>query len=150
MQRLVLLDSQLLILALDATGQDAEKITQAKAKLINLLQDDRVKLCITPLIRYEVMRGLKNRDNSHISAVLSSFMMFDIKENIGKLAADLFHHSKMISPKEPLVDKRSFDVFHFVSAQCYELDLETWDKDFNKIERVYQSWKNYSTTKKLN
>lgn len=141
MQRLVLLDSQLLILALDATGQDAEKIAQAKAKLINLLQDDRVRLCITPLIRYEVMRGLKSRDSSHISAVLSSFMMFDIKENIGKLAADLFYHSKIISPEEPLVDKRTFDVFHFATAQCNALELETWDKDFNKIERVYKSWK---------
>lgn len=141
MQRLVLLDSQLLILALDATEQDVEKIARAKEKLTKLLQDDTVKLCITPLIRYEVMRGLKSCDNSHISAVLSSFMMFDIKENIGKLAADLFYHSRVISPEEPLVDKRTFDVFHFASAQCYALELETWDKDFNKIERVYQSWK---------
>ncbi len=54
-----LLDTNLLIAALDEAGTtEAEKSQQAKERLKALLADPASALAITPLIRYEVLRGV--------------------------------------------------------------------------------------------
>ena len=57
--RKVLLDANLLIAALDngSTTSEAER-TKAKQTLAALLSNAEVALIITPLIRYEVLRGI--------------------------------------------------------------------------------------------
>lgn len=67
MTRNVLLDTNLLICAFDNSGTAAkEDKDKAITKLTALLSDPETKLFITPLIRYEVLRGIK-WDNSESS-----------------------------------------------------------------------------------
>lgn len=59
MTRKILLDTNLLIAAFDKSGRtSAEMKASARAMLAELLADDDVALFITPLIRYEVLRGV--------------------------------------------------------------------------------------------
>lgn len=58
-RRRVLLDANLLISALDIEGSSNESAKKkAQAKLASLLADENVAVAITPLIRYEVLRGV--------------------------------------------------------------------------------------------
>ena len=61
--RKVLLDANLLIAALDdgSTTSEAER-AKAKQTLAALLSNAEVTLIITPLIRYEVLRGIGWQD----------------------------------------------------------------------------------------
>ncbi|MDD5393559.1 MAG: PIN domain-containing protein [Thiothrix sp.] len=147
MTRRVLLDTNLLIAALDAGGTTSdEQRTEAKQKLNALLSDATVALAITPLIRYEVLRGIawdENERYQQLQQILADFEEFDISRDVSELAANLFrfdvNNAKTL--KQPRnFEKRKFDVFHLASAQCNALELDSQDTD---IAKLYQQYAHY-------
>lgn len=88
--RFLLLDANILIGAFDSKPDD--KKYQKDRELVNelMLRDD-VKIAITPLIRYEVLRGLKNLDFLEMQEILDDFMEFNIDKNISYQSAQIFH-----------------------------------------------------------
>jgi len=139
MTRKILLDTNLIIAAFDSKDPAAiEQLTQ-------LLSDDKVAFAISPLIRYEVLRGVHFADDEKhhaLNEVLNGFEEFDIGKDIANLSSTLFRfaRSKQTVGKKTLVDKRSFDVFHYATAQCNELELCSNDNDLKKLEQLYQDW----------
>ncbi|MDQ7090874.1 MAG: PIN domain-containing protein [Methylococcales bacterium] len=141
MERKVLLDTNLIIAAFDTKNQKA--INQIK----ELLGDENVALAISPLIRYEVLRGVSYSHHErydNLNSILNGFEEFDIGCDIAALSSNLFRlsQSKKEAGKNALVDKRSFDVFHLATAKCNELELCSNDSDLEKLENLYQSWLN--------
>ena len=111
----VLLDANLLIAALDQNGTTSELLRQsATAKLTTYLENPDIKLVITPLIRYEVLRGLSWQDAEgyhHLKQVLDGFTEIDINRNVSELAANLFRFDRTTNAgAQRNVEKRKFDV----------------------------------------
>ena len=150
MARKVLLDANLLIAAFDNNGNTSEEIrATAKNKLTELLSDPDVMFFITPLIRYEVLRGVnwqRNDDFESLKDILNTFPELDITRNVSELAANLFRFERwnMLQRNDNSrnLDKRKFDIFHFCSANCNNLELCSNDTDIGKINILHDSYIN--------
>ena len=130
--RTVLLDTNLLIGALDTEPGNAAH-TQSREHLEKLLRDPEVKLAISPLIRYEVLRGAKHVPVSRLEEILNDFHEFDVRAQDAQRAAELFREAKT---KDIKLDKRSFDLFHCVCAELNALEFESRDGDVPKIQEL--------------
>ncbi|OQX08717.1 MAG: hypothetical protein BWK73_24630 [Thiothrix lacustris] len=152
MTRRVLLDTNLLIAALDTAGTtSAEQRAKAKEQIKKLMDDADVAVAITPLIRYEVLRGIawdEVERYQQLQQILADFEEFDISRDVSELAANLYRFDvdKAKTLNEPRnFEKRKFDVFHFASAQCNRLELASHDSD---IAKLYQQYADYLSAMK--
>lgn len=140
--RKVLLDANLLIAALDegSTTSEAER-TKAKQTLAALLSDAEVTLIITPLIRYEVLRGIGWQDQgrfAQLKQALDGLTELDVNRQVSELAADLFRFERAeCADSQRNLEKRKFDVFHLASAKCHDLELASQDSDIAGLEGLY-------------
>jgi predicted nucleic acid-binding protein len=134
MIREVLLDTNLLIGYFDG-DPNSQKHREAEEKLEKLLEDPDVRLVITPLIRYEVLRGAKNIEISELNKQLNEFEEFDINAAMALRAAELFAVAKN-SSNPTLLNKRSFDLFHCVCAELNDLEINSHDGDIEKIKEL--------------
>lgn len=125
----VLLDTNILVGAFD-TDFNNEKHLQARQLVSELLQDESVKIAITPLIRYEVLRGVKNIAFDEMKNILDDFVEFAITDKIGNSASELYK----ISPKQS--NKHNFDIFHYTVSRVHNLELKTLDKDFSSYNEL--------------
>jgi len=148
MTRKILLDTNLLIAAFDKSGRtSAQMKASAIAMLAELLADDEVALFITPLIRYEVLRGVSWLDKAEfdeLQANLNGFPELDITRDISELSANLFRFDSWQAAQPGAaarnLEKRKFDVFHFSSAHCNALELCSNDSDIGRIRQLHQSY----------
>lgn len=148
MTRRVLLDTNLLVAALDqGASTSPDQREKAIAALMSLLQSDDVALAITPLIRYEVVRGVdwaSQERHDALKEALADFEEFDISRDIAELAADLYRFDKSRADEageRRNLEKRKFDAFHLASAKCYELELASQDTDIAKLDKLYQTYR---------
>ena len=132
MTRMVLLDANLLIGAFDGE-QDNPAHQEAKQHLTRLLSDPQVKLALTPLIRYEVLRGAQRVALDELDSVLNDFHEFEVKGTEARRAAEIFRIAR--SAGKPL-DKKAFDVFHWVCAELNQLEFASQDADIAKIKTL--------------
>ncbi|PWQ96603.1 type II toxin-antitoxin system VapC family toxin [Leucothrix pacifica] len=144
MTRGVLLDTNLLIGAFDDTGSTSEEQrAKAKEQLTTLLSDPYVALAITPLIRYEVLRGISLQEDERFEQMkraLGGFEEFDIGRDVSELAANLFRFDRnevTQSGENRNIEKRKFDVFHLASAECNALELASDDSDISKLKSLH-------------
>lgn len=141
-----LLDTNLLIAALDEAGTtEAEKSQQAKARLKALLADPASALAITPLIRYEVLRGVAWSEPERYRALadaLEGFVELDVGRDVSDLAADLFRFERgePSGHAKPTIDKRRFDSFHVATAKCHDLHVASNDADITALEALYERY----------
>ena len=102
---------------------------------------DDIELCITPLIRYEVLRGIPFDDSDSyedLKEMLDGFIELDIKRNTSELASNLFRYARHC--KRGIVNKRSFDVFHCTTAKCNQCETHSHDGDIAKIEGLHDDY----------
>lgn len=132
MPRRLLLDSNLLIGAFDGEeGNEAHAAALTTVKA--LLEDPDVRLVLTPLIRYEVLRGCRSGSPDELNARLNDFEELDVKGIDAVRAAEIFRSAK--ADGTPL-NKREFDVFHYVCAEHNQLELLSQDGDIAKIKTL--------------
>lgn len=137
MAKMVLLDANMLIGALD--GEEGNAANQvSRDRFIELLEDDEVRLAVSPLITYEFLRGLKNVSLEEIEEVLNNFQKFDIKEEHARLAAEVFRNAKNSGSN---INKKSFDIFHCVCAELHQLEMESQDADIVRIQALIKATK---------
>lgn len=132
MQRFILLDANLLIGAFDH-DKDNPKHIEAKQLVNALLLDDTVKIAITPLIRYEVMRGVKRISLEQMQAILDDFQEFEITDKEGNFASHIYRKTNKQT------DKHNFDIFHFAVCQIRQLEWQSLDKDFTTLQNALTS-----------
>lgn len=138
-----LLDTNILVAALDKDGstEDEDK-KKARQRLTALLREPDVALGITPLIRYEVLRGVQWSSMDRYSALLDAlagFHEFEVGQDVSELAANLFRFERAGQEDKPkrAIDKRRFDVFHMATAKVYELEMASNDADMKRLENLY-------------
>ncbi|MCG3882052.1 PIN domain-containing protein [Psychrobacter submarinus] len=129
MSKYVLLDANLLIGAFDHDATNSKHI-ESKQIVEDLLLDDKVKIAITPLIRYEVLRGVRRVPTEQMVEILNDFEEFEITDVEGNRASDIY---RLALVKQQKLDKRSFDVFHYVVAEIRDLEWMSQDNDLSKI-----------------
>ena len=127
-----LLDTNLLIGALDGEPNNPLHIA-AKEQLRELLSKPDSRLAITPLIRYEVLRGVRRVSPEEMSRRLDGFVELEVTRDDAILAAQAYAHTLAAGPK---LDKRSFDLFHCVAAHRNQLEVASRDGDIPKIMEV--------------
>ena len=148
MAKRVLLDANLLIAAYDEDGTTSlEKREQARQTIRALLLDDTVEdLVITPLIRYEVLRGIEWHSVERYHQVkqhLGKFVELEVKRQVSELAANLYRYDTYctrLKNETRNLEKRKFDVFHFATAQYYGLDFSSQDTDIAKVQLLYNNY----------
>lgn len=143
--RKVLLDANLLIAALDDGGTTSEaERTKAKQTLAALLSNAEVTLIITPLIRYEVLRGISWQDQvrfAQLKQSLDGLTELDVNRPISELAANLFRFDRAENPDQQRnIEKRKFDVFHLASAKFHDLELASQDSDIAGLECLHERY----------
>ncbi|WAH50916.1 PIN domain-containing protein [Pseudescherichia vulneris] len=148
MTRNVLLDTNLLIAAFDRQGTtSAEMKSLAISQLSVLLEDPEVKLFITPLVRYEVLRGIAWQSADEFMTMkntLKGFTELDVTRDISELSANLFRfdtwQAQQANDRSRNVDKRKFDVFHYCSAHCNSLEFCSNDTDIGRIRTLHTAY----------
>ncbi|APS29567.1 MULTISPECIES: PIN domain-containing protein [Pectobacterium] len=148
MTKKILLDANLLIAAFDHNGNTSEEIRNAaNDKLSELSSDPDVAFFITPLIRYEVLRGVswqRPDDFQSLQQILNTIPELDITCSVSELAANLFRFEgwqiRQQNDTHRNIDKRKFDIFHFCSASCNNLELCSNDTDIGRIHTIYDSY----------
>ena len=140
--RKVLLDTSMVIRALDpGTTDAAELVLAAKQKLAALLGDADVVLMVSPLIYFEATRNIKHEDSERLrrlDAALSGLGLVEVSQPEAELAARLTRFAVTQGVK---LDKQKFDVLHFACAQLNGLEIEADDGDYNKIATVFNELK---------
>lgn len=132
MNKYILLDANLLIGAFDHDSTNSKHI-ESKQVVESLLLDSSVKIAITPLIRYEVLRGVRRISVSQMEEILNDFEEFEITDVEGNEASRIYRAAIDQGKK---IDKRSFDIFHYVVAQIRQLEWQSLDSDLPKIEAI--------------
>lgn len=138
MSQNVLLDTNILIPAIEDNNSDEAIV------LKTLLQNPEVSIFITPLIRFEVLRGIpwKNEiEYNKFVAVLDKLPNLDIDNNIATVASNLFrferHKRSSESQESKKIDKHNFDLMHFATAKVHDLDPISNDKDIQQWDKLY-------------
>ncbi|WP_144818293.1 PIN domain-containing protein [Enterobacter sp. DE0047] len=148
MTRNVLLDTNLIIAAFDPHGTTSQEIKSlAIRQLSTLLEDPEAVLFITPLVRYEVLRGITWQSEEQFLAmknVLKVFTELDVTRDISELSANLFRFdtwlAQQANDRNRNVDKRKFDVFHYCSAHCNSLEFCSNDTDIGRIRTLHTAY----------
>lgn len=138
--RKIILDANLLIAVFDhGSSTSAEKKAEAKKILSTLMSDPTVMIVITPLIRYEVLRGINWHNQEQFNRVklaLDGFTEMNISREISELSSHLFRFDGTKNTTRN-IDKRRFDVFHFATAQCEQLEFVSEDTGMSTLENLY-------------
>lgn len=135
----VLLDANILIKAINnKQGEEAQLLR-------DLLRDENKKLYITPLIRYEVLRGVcwnHRGDYLKCAQFLDAVDNLNIDKKISNTAADLFRldraQKQQLHQETKKIDKHNFDVMHFATAKVYGLEWVSNDKDMEGWAKLYE------------
>lgn len=138
-----LLDTNYLIYLLDENA-DKEKRKAVLQEFANLLSSTESKFVLTPLIRYEVLRGITFEENEkfhRLMQALAEFQTLDITNNVSDLAIELYRfdeYSARQAGQNKNLDKRKFDMFHYATAKVNQLPILSKDGDITQIDTLYE------------
>ena len=137
----VLLDANILIAAIkDNQSLEAELLRK-------LLSDSQNVVYITPLIYYEVLRGVDWADipnyEKHLE-VLNSLSNLNIDKPIADLAAGLFRYERRLRQDNGQTPKKinKHNIMHFATAKQNGLMLASEDEDIAAWESLYSEFTN--------
>lgn len=137
-----LLDTNYLIYLADPNANPTKK-AEVLQDLAVKLEDPETLLFLTPLIRYEVLRGVE-WDNieklNTLKSALNAFQTIDINDDIADLARNLFRLDKanQKNGSKKVIEKYQFDMFHFATAKENDLEILSKDRDMTAIENLFK------------
>ncbi|WP_150539073.1 type II toxin-antitoxin system VapC family toxin [Actinobacillus vicugnae] len=138
-----LLDTNYLVYLADEESDETKRKEVLEDLAKKLAQEDTY-FALTPLIRYEVLRGVDWQNTEKlqkINAALEQFESLDINKASADLARDLYrfdsYQAKLNGiPKN--LEKRKFDMFHYAVAFVNGLEILSKDSDIAKIEDLHK------------
>jgi predicted nucleic acid-binding protein len=155
MMRKVLLDTNMLIGAFDGEPGNVTH-TEARKRFLQLMDDPDTEMVITPLVRYEALRGVQRITPDKMKAALDGFQEFNIGEKEANRAAEVYRDAKekglfgLDKDPEKTEEKRwfnrSFDLFYCVCAEVNRLGIESDDPHIKQIQQLIQGGKQNAQT----
>jgi predicted nucleic acid-binding protein len=143
-----LIDTNLLIRAFDPKANaQPDQVSDAKARLLALMEDPTASLVLNPLILFEATSGIEHADKDRLDTIhkeLSQLEMISVGEAEAVFAARISRYAPSMG--RVLNKARKFDLLHFASAELNGLEVATADPDdFKTIQRVYQELKKHDS-----
>lgn len=138
-----LLDTNYLIYLVDPNADQTKKAEVLK-DFKQKLEDENSRFMLTPLIRYEVLRGVKWDDQSkllQLENILKEFKSLDIRDDIADLARDLYRfdeYESKINNVSKNLEKRKLDMFHYATAKLENLKVLSKDSHLPQIEKLHE------------
>lgn len=137
-----LLDTNYLIYLVDPNANSSKK-AEVLQDLALKLKDPETLLFLTPLIRYEVLRGVEWDNIEKLNTLknaLKAFQVIDINDDISDLARNLFRLDKanQKTGSTKVIEKYQFDMFHFAAEKENNLEILSKDRDMSAIENLFQ------------
>jgi predicted nucleic acid-binding protein len=130
----MLLDTNMLIGAFECEPDNAQH-QAAKSRLREIMNDPEIEPVITPLVRYEVLRGVRRIPFDKMKSRLDGIVEPFVRGVEANRAAEVFRLAKA---KGIDVDKRSFDFFHCACADANGWDIESQDPHIQTIQKLIQ------------
>ncbi len=149
---IVLLDAQILIALDPNASMEAGERSAALAILHSILTDPAKRIAITPLLRYEVMCGIKDPDVfEEIDYLLNNekVTVFPVKDAEAYRAIEIFQEARQqaVSLKSAEPKKYKFDLLHVASADVNSLYFESRDQGVEKMKTLLTNLKNPKNAK---
>ena len=137
-----LLDTNYLIYLVDSNTSSSKK-EEVLQDLALKLEDPETLLFLTPLIRYEVLRGVEWDNIEKLNTLknaLKAFQVIDINDDISDLARNLFRLDKanQKTGSKKVNEKYQLDTFHFAAAKENNLEILSKDRDMSAIENLFE------------
>ena len=134
----ILLDANFLIRALEDSSSKEHK------QLTDYLKSNDFVIYITPLIYYEVLRGV-DWDNignhTKFKGTLALISNLNIDKSIADKATELVRFEKKYrtsrGEQSKKIDKHNFDIMHFSTAKVHGLEIASNDADIQAWENLY-------------
>ena len=152
--RKILLDTNILIKVFDTPSEkQTDEIKELRQQIFTWLKDENVLLCITPLIRFEVLNRPSNSKIEILKNALDLLRTEEIDNKVAERAADLLQkvmvekkrrveaNKEIYSPEQERITKLKlrFDVFHVATEIRHQLELESKDTDIKFIQEVHKN-----------
>lgn len=137
-----LLDTNYLVYLADKDA-DPNKKAEVLQDLAEKLAEENTAFLLTPLIRYEVLRGVawdQPQKLEEILSVIEQFESLDITKAVSDLARDLYRFDKYQSEQNGVqknFEKRKFDMFHYAVAHINGIELLSKDTDVEAIQELH-------------
>lgn len=102
--------------------KDHPKQVEANYLVRAIWRDDNVKLAMTPLTDYNVMRGVRRIDLAQMQAILDDLQAFKTTDKAGNFASTIYHKTAKQT------DNHHFAIFHLAVCQIRQLPWQVWTK----------------------
>jgi predicted nucleic acid-binding protein len=114
-------------------------------KLKEIINENESEIIINNLVYVEALRTINIKHKKifrEAKSTLDSFHIVNITKDIydEAIAFSRFCHSKGIKLKGKC---EAIDFIHFITAKYYYLEIISNDKDLDKLEEIYQPFKDY-------
>ena len=117
---------------------------ETKKQFAKIVREENSELFVNRLVVLEALRSIhfehKKRFREAVG-LLDGFESVNIKQEIYDEAIEFsrFCHSKGVKLKGKC---EAIDFLHFITAKYYQLEMVSNDRDLEKLENVYEAFKN--------
>lgn len=119
------------------------KKKEAITLLTDIAQKEDSVIYTNRLVNLESLRTIPIENTNvfkNTKEILDSFEKVDIKTEIYENAIEFSRFFKTVKHQSLKGKCEAIDLLHFMTAKYYNLNLITYDSDFDKLEIIYQEF----------
>lgn len=119
------------------------KKPEAIEVITSIANDEESELFINQLVNLESLRTIPTKDSNifrQAKDVLEDFEKLEINHEIYEKTIEFSRYFKTVKHQSLKGKCEAIDLLHFITAKYYDLELITYDKDFERLERTYQEF----------
>lgn len=130
------IDTNLIIDFLNKKSEAIEVIT-------SIANDEESEIFINQLVNLESLRTIPVQNTNIFNKakeVLEGFEKVEINHEIYEKTIEFSRFFKTVKHQSLKGKCEAIDLLHFITAKHYNLELITYDKDFERLETIYQEF----------
>lgn len=119
------------------------KKSEAIEVISSIVNDEESKIFINQLVNLESLRTIPVQNTNIFNKakeVLDDFKKLEIKHEIYEKTIEFSRYFRTVKHQSLKGKCEAIDLLHFVTAKYYDLELITYDKDFERLEIIYQEF----------
>ena len=124
---------------------------KAISKLQEILDNDENFIFINRLVVLEVLRTIPVKNKKifkYSKSFVDNFEAIDIVPEIYLKTVEFSRFFRTIKHQKLKGSCEAIDLLHFVTAKYYELEIISFDKDFERLEIIYNEFDKYKMAEK--
>ena len=116
--------------------------------LTNIANEEESIIYTNRLVNLESLRTIPVKNKKifkNAKEILESFEKVDITDEVYNETIEFSRFFKTIKHQSLKGKCEAIDLLHFITAKHYNLKLISYDKDFEKLEEIYQEFLQHQT-----